>query len=58
MINEEPDVILFDNKSGVIYWVNCPAKVQEIASPQSSYLVYPLEGEKGRNSEWSRPKKI
>lgn len=45
MNNKDPGVILLDTKSRVIYWMNCPVKVQETASPRSSYLVYPLEGE-------------
>lgn len=45
MGNEEPDVILLDTRSGVVYWMDCPAKVRETASPQPSYLVYPLDGE-------------
>ncbi|KAF1968895.1 hypothetical protein BU23DRAFT_654985 [Bimuria novae-zelandiae CBS 107.79] len=36
MGNEEPDVILLDTSSGVVYWMDCPAKVRETASPQPS----------------------
>jgi hypothetical protein len=45
LMGEDPDVILLDTKSGVVYWMNCPDKVKETASPQPSYLVYPLPGE-------------
>ena len=45
MGNELPDVILLDTKSGLIYWMNCPAKVLETASPQSSYFIDSLDGE-------------
>jgi hypothetical protein len=45
--DKEPDVILLDTTSGVVYWMNCPAGVEQSASPKSSYLVhpYPFEGE-------------
>ncbi|USP79510.1 hypothetical protein yc1106_06784 [Curvularia clavata] len=43
MDNEEPDVILLDTKSGVIYWMDCPRSVRESASPKSSYLIYEIE---------------
>jgi hypothetical protein len=45
LMGEDPDVILLDTKSGVVYWMNCPDKVKETALPQPSYLVYPLPGE-------------
>jgi hypothetical protein len=51
MGNEEPDVILLDTRDGVIYWMDCPLQIQESASPPSSYLVYPLDGESQRAIE-------
>ncbi|KAH7092264.1 hypothetical protein FB567DRAFT_516871 [Paraphoma chrysanthemicola] len=51
MGNVHPDVILLDTKCGLVYWMNCPTKVQETASPQSSYLVHSLEGEPSEENE-------
>jgi hypothetical protein len=45
MGSEDPDVILLDTKCGVVYYMNCPARVRETAVPRGGYLVHPLEGE-------------
>jgi hypothetical protein len=51
LLGEDPPVVLLDTKVGVVHWMNCPDKVKESASPQPSYLVYPLESESQGASE-------
>lgn len=45
LMGEDPDVILLDTRSGVVHWMNCPAKIKETASPQPSYPFHVADGD-------------
>ena len=38
------EVIVVNTRDGIIHWMNCPPRVMETALPQSSWRIYPLEG--------------